>query len=285
MKANGVWMMATGGASELTARQRESAEHSFDNYRQRQEQRDPGSSPGRASARTSFTFESYVAYTQEKNAERIGQLQQHAATLDFADGGLTPEQKQRRDVTAPTGAYVVEIDGRGDLYQIDRRTTGLYPAQVEKFLAPMDAKPVPSVTAARQIVRRPAAGTPGRHRRGPRERARRREGKPPHRRFPKSRHPAGLEHHRRRIEFCGEGIGEPVCVAPMPKTAPQREEDHRPRRACGRAGRTAAARADYDAEHDSTKARQQGEQQREQIAAEQYKRLQQDRGEGRERER
>ena len=263
--------------------QRESAEHSFDNYRQRQEQRDPGSSPGRATARTPFTFESYVAYTQEKNAERIGQLQQHAATLDFADGGLTPEQKQRRDVTAPTGAYVV-IDGRGDLYQIDRRTTGLYPAQVEKFLAPMDAKPVPSVTAARQIVadrqrERPDAIAEARANGRGAGKENRRIGV-----FLNRGIRQGLSIIGGGLNFAAKAL-ESLFAPPTPKTAPQREEDHRLGALADAQDERAAARADYDAEHDSTKARQQGEQQREQIAAEQYKRLQQDRGEGRERER
>lgn len=81
----------------------------------------------------------------------MDQAKERAASLDFADDGLTAAQKAGRTVTAKTGAYVV-IDERGNLHQINQRTTGLYPAEVQKFLAPMDAKPVQSVMAAREIV-------------------------------------------------------------------------------------------------------------------------------------
>ena len=60
-KESGVWMMATGGADAFTSEQQASARHSFENWQQeRQEEEKPASS-----------FESYVDFVQEKQAERF----------------------------------------------------------------------------------------------------------------------------------------------------------------------------------------------------------------------
>ena len=284
MKANGVWLMQTGGLDQLTAKQRENAERSFDNYQHRQEPRDP--------ARAPFTFEKYVAYTQQKNAERMDQAKERAASLDFADDGLTAAQKVERTVTAKTGAYVV-IDERGNLHQINQRTTGLYPAEVQKFLAPMDAKPVQSVTAAREIVadrqqqRRDTAETSRLERAlniKASARAAAKDSSP--------RVGAVLNRGiRQGLSIIGGGLNvavkalESLFAPPAPKTRAVIEEEHRLHDNAAAQSERAESKAVYEDDHASVTAKRQDEQRQQQIAAEQYERLQRERERGRERER
>jgi Relaxase/Mobilisation nuclease domain len=283
MKANGLWSMQTDGWDRLSEKQLDRADESYTKLiAQDKYQVDPENSQP--------SFESYVESVQKKNAERMEQLKEKAALLDFTDGGLQPWQRGPRPV-AKTGAYVV-IDEWGNLHQINQRTTGLYPAEVQKFLAPMDAKPVQSVTAAREIVaerqqeRRDAIAA------GRLERAANTQSN--HRAAGKKRDPTGAVVDRGirqglsiiggTLNFAAKAL-ESLFAPPQPKTRAVMEEEHRLNENAAAQSERAEGNAVYDAEHDSATARQQEQARLQQIAAEQYERQQRDRDGGRGRER
>ena len=120
MKANGVWMMAGAGAAELTEKQRDSAERSYDNY-QHQHDEHPR-----------LNFAEYVAHVQEQNAERLEALEQQCAILPAKDRQAQTEQ-QHAAVYAKAGTWVV-INERGYLYYLNERTTGDHARDVQEFL-------------------------------------------------------------------------------------------------------------------------------------------------------
>jgi hypothetical protein len=288
MKANGVWLLATGGVSALTVKQLDSAHRSHDNYKHHYEQRDRHERP-----RPPLEFSEYVSFIQDKNAERVEHLKEQAAALGLPANDHAAAEKKQSAVTATVGTYVV-INEHGHLYHINQRTTGLYPAQVQKFLAQMDAKPVQSVTAAREIVaerqkaQRRAAFAAERPERGPT--IPRTQSKDTSRRvgiFVDRGIRQGLSIISRGFDFAAKAL-ESILAPPTPKTPAVIEEEHRlAEHAAGQSERAAAkaAKVAYDDEHASTTARQQDETGRAALAAEQYERLQRDRDRGRERDR
>ena len=185
------------------------------------------------------------------------------------------------------------IDERGNLHQINQRTTGLYPAEVQKFLAPMDAKPVQSVTAAREVVadrqqqRRDAAETTRLERALNTKADAQSAGKDTSRRV-------GVVLNRgirQGLSIIGGGLNaaarafESLFAPPAPKTRAVIEEENRLLDHAAAQGERATDKAVYESDHDSITARQQEAARQAAIAAEEYQRQQRDRDRGRERDR
>ena len=159
----------------------------------------------------------------------------------------------------------------------------------------MAAKPVQSITAARQIVaerqqeRRDAIAA-GRLERATTIKATARgAGKESNRMgaFVDRGIRQGLSIISRGFDFAAKAL-ESILAPPTPKTPAVIEEEHRlAEHAAGQSERATdkAAKVAYDDEHASTTARQQDEAGRAALAAEQYERLQRDRDRGRERDR
>jgi hypothetical protein len=231
--------------------------------------------------RPPLQFSGYVGYVQQKNAERVEQLQRSASALDFADGGKPPDEHAQAAVTAKVGTYVV-INERGYLYHINQRTTGLYPAEVQSFLASMDKKPVQSVTAAREVqTQRREAETLKKAQNITSN----------HRQQSKATDPGKVINRgiRQGLSIIGGGINafarafESLFAPPAPKTGAQIEEEHRLNENAAAQAERAQGKAAYNAEHDSITAKQQDQIRQQQIAAEQHERLKSNQGRERDR--
>jgi hypothetical protein len=141
MKNNGVWMMAQGGVGGLTEKQFDSAQRSYDNYRQR------GSEQVRKTGKAPLEFDEYVTFIQDKNGDRLAELRQR-----FPDVEHQPENKARHAaIYAEPGTFAV-VNERGYLYHLNERTTGEKPADIQKWMATLDAKQFQSVTATRLAI-------------------------------------------------------------------------------------------------------------------------------------
>jgi hypothetical protein len=146
-KANGVWMFAEGGVKGLTPEQLESAKESYETWKR---ERPPPKSDQAKDKRKPFAFEQYVGYVQKQQRKRFDLLIERVKAMPPAERTAPAEPVLPSYVKQ--GA-LVGINGRGQIYALNRRTTGKERAELEKYLGTVDRPSLMSVNDAQSVMR------------------------------------------------------------------------------------------------------------------------------------
>ena len=133
-KEKGVWMFAKDGVANFTPEQMQSAQVSYEAWKEGK--KDP------------VDFSSYLSYVQERQQERLEELKARAdAQPEHSaepSGPLLPAYAKANDLVVVTGS--------GQIYILNRRTTGMERDELDKYLAPVDRAALLSVTDTQAVM-------------------------------------------------------------------------------------------------------------------------------------
>jgi hypothetical protein len=139
-KENSVWMHAEGGAHALTMDQVDSAHESYQNWKERQEEK----------GRDAFGFETYVDYVQKRQKEQFEHLTARVAQMP------PPAREELQDPVLPAYAKqgdLIAVNPRGQVYTLSTRVTGKDRAELAQYLNPIDRASLFSVSEAQAVMR------------------------------------------------------------------------------------------------------------------------------------